>query len=178
MDEVNKSGPYYEAVSLCYFNGSDSIWRWTRVADIENGELTTFWYNPDEPHSYENRINLPDYTEKPCKKGELAVFLWSNSPNKNGSGSTYTRAVETDDFPIQIIKLNAAHQLQAVESLRNGVSAGSPVHSVMYTFGESTDRFYGILCDARCMEEKNQKYYLKDTVVKLPYYTVNASDVF
>lgn len=178
MDEVNKSGPYYEAVSLCYFNGSDSIWRWTRVADIENGELTTFWYNPDEPHSYENRINLPDYTEKPCKKGELAVFLWSNSPNKNGSGSTYTRAVETDDFPIQIIKLNAAHQLQAVESLRNGVSAGSPVHSVMYTFGESTDRFYGILCDARCMEEKNQKYYLKDTVVKLPYYTVKASDVF
>ena len=46
MDEVNKSGPYFEAVSLCYFNGSDSLWRWTRVADIENGELTTFWYNP------------------------------------------------------------------------------------------------------------------------------------
>ena len=42
MDEVNKSGPYFEAVSLCYFNGSDSLWRWTRVADIENGELTTF----------------------------------------------------------------------------------------------------------------------------------------
>ena len=49
MDEVNKSGPYYEAVSLCYFNGNDSGWSWTRVADIENGELTTFLYNPDEP---------------------------------------------------------------------------------------------------------------------------------
>lgn len=33
MDEVNKSGPYYEAVSLCYFNGNDSGWSWTRVAD-------------------------------------------------------------------------------------------------------------------------------------------------
>ena len=44
MDEVNKSGPYYEAVSLCYFNGNDSGWSWTRVADIENGELTTLLF--------------------------------------------------------------------------------------------------------------------------------------
>lgn len=25
MDEVNKSGPYFEAVSLCYFNGNIGV---------------------------------------------------------------------------------------------------------------------------------------------------------
>ena len=50
MDEVNKSGPYFEAVSLCYFNGSDSLWRWTRVADIENGELFGIHRIRQQPH--------------------------------------------------------------------------------------------------------------------------------
>ena len=85
MDEVNKSGPYFEAVSLCYFNGSDSLWRWTRVADIENGELTTLWYNPSDDYYYENRHTLPDYSSNPFVKGDLAVFAWSDSPNKNNA---------------------------------------------------------------------------------------------
>ena len=92
MDEVNKSGPYYEAVSLCYFNGNDSGWSWTRVADIENGELTTFLYNPDEPYFYENRNFLIDKTGKVHTKGDLAVFAWSDSPYASGSDKPFNDA--------------------------------------------------------------------------------------
>lgn len=170
MDEVNKSGPYYEAVSLCYFNGNDSGWSWTRVADIKNGELTTFLYNPDEPYFYENRNFLIDKTGKVHTKGDLAVFAWSDSPNASGSDKPFNDATELKDFPIHVFKLSAKNTLQVIDNLRNGVSCGSTSHDVMYIFCESDEGLQGVLCPAQSMEERNQQYFLKDSVSKLPYY--------
>ena len=177
MDEVNKSGPYYEAVSLCCFNGNDSGWSWTRVADIENGELTTFFYNPDEPYFYENRNFLIDKTGKVHTKGDLAVFAWSDSPNASGSDKPFNDATELKDFPIHVFKLSAKSTLQVIDNLRNGVSCGSTSHDVMYIFCESDEGFQGILCPAQSMEERNQQYFLKDSVSKLPYYLLKSSDI-
>lgn len=177
MDEVNKSGPYYEAVSLCYFNGNDSGWSWTRVADIENGELTTFLYNPDEPYFYENRNFLIDKTGKVHTKGDLAVFAWSDSPNASGSDKPFNDATELKDFPIHVFKLSAKNTLQVIDNLRNGVSCGSASHNVMYIFCESDEGFQGVLCPAQSMEERNQQYFLKDSVSKLPYYLLKSSDI-
>lgn len=177
MDEVNKSGPYYEAVSLCYFNGNDSGWSWTRVADIENGELTTFLYNPDEPYFYENRNFLIDKTGKVHTKGDLAVFAWSDSPNASGSDKPFNDATELKDFPIHVFKLSAKNTLQVIDNLRNGVSCGSASHDVMYIFCESDEGFQGVLCPAQSMEERNQQYFLKDSVSKLPYYLLKSSDI-
>lgn len=177
MDEVNKSGPYYEAVSLCYFNGNDSGWSWTRVADIENGELTTFLYNPDEPYFYENRNFLIDKTGKVHTKGDLAVFAWSDSPNASGSDKPFNDATELKDFPIHVFKLSAKNALQVIDNLRNGVSCGSASHDVMYIFCESDEGFQGVLCPAQSMEERNQQYFLKDSVSKLPYYLLKSSDI-
>lgn len=177
MDEVNKSGPYYEAVSLCYFNGNDSGWSWTRVADIENGELTTFLYNPDEPYFYENRNFLIDKTGKVHTKGDLAVFAWSDSPNASGSDKPFNDATELKDFPIHVFKLSAKNTLQVIDNLRNGVSCGSASHNVMYIFCESDEGFQGVLCPAQSMEERNQQYFLKDSVSKLPYYLLKFSDI-
>lgn len=177
MDEVNKSGPYYEAVSLCYFNGNDSGWSWTRVADIENGELTTFLYNPDEPYFYENRNFLIDKTGKVHTKGDLAVFAWSDSPNASGSDKPFNDATELKDFPIHVFKLSAKNTLQVIDNLRNGVSCGNASHNVMYIFCESDEGFQGVLCPAQSMEERNQQYFLKDSVSKLPYYLLKSSDI-
>ena len=177
MDEVNKSGPYYEAVSLCYFNGNDSGWSWTRVADIKNGELTTFLYNPDEPYFYENRNFLIDKTGKVHTKGDLAVFAWSDSPNASGSDKPFNDATELKDFPIHVFKLSAKNTLQVIDNLRNGVSCGSTSHDVMYIFCESDEGLQGVLCPAQSMEERNQQYFLKDSVSKLPYYLLKSSDI-
>ena len=177
MDEVNKSGPYYEAVSLCYFNGNDSGWSWTRVADIKNGELTTFLYNPDEPYFYENRNFLIDKTGKVHTKGDLAVFAWSDSPNASGSDKPFNDATELKDFPIHVFKLSAKNTLQVIDNLRNGVSCGSTSHDVMYIFCESDEGLQGVLCPAQRMEERNQQYFLKDSVSKLPYYLLKSSDI-
>lgn len=177
MDEVNKSGPYYEAVSLCYFNGNDSGWSWTRVADIKNGELTTFLYNPDEPYFYENRNFLIDKTGKVHTKGNLAVFAWSDSPNASGSDKPFNDATELKDFPIHVFKLSAKNTLQVIDNLRNGVSCGSTSHDVMYIFCESDEGLQGVLCPAQSMEERNQQYFLKDSVSKLPYYLLKSSDI-
>ena len=177
MDEVNKSGPYYEAVSLCYFNGNDSGWSWTRVADIKNGELTTFLYNPDEPYFYENRNFLIDKTGKVHTKGDLAVFAWSDSPNASGSDKPFNNATELKDFPIHVFKLSAKNTLQVIDNLRNGVSCGSTSHDVMYIFCESDEGLQGVLCPAQSMEERNQQYFLKDSVSKLPYYLLKSSDI-
>ena len=177
MDEVNKSGPYYEAVSLCYFNGNDSGWSWTRVADIKNGELTTFLYNPDEPYFYENRNFLIDKTGKVHTKGDLAVLAWSDSPNASGSDKPFNDATELKDFPIHVFKLSAKNTLQVIDNLRNGVSCGSTSHDVMYIFCESDEGLQGVLCPAQSMEERNQQYFLKDSVSKLPYYLLKSSDI-
>ena len=177
MDEVNKSGPYYEAVSLCYSNGNDSGWSWTRVADIKNGELTTFLYNPDEPYFYENRNFLIDKTGKVHTKGDLAVFAWSDSPNASGSDKPFNDATELKDFPIHVFKLSAKNTLQVIDNLRNGVSCGSTSHDVMYIFCESDEGLQGVLCPAQSMEERNQQYFLKDSVSKLPYYLLKSSDI-
>lgn len=177
MDEVNKSVPYYEAVSLCYFNGNDSGWSWTRVADIKNGELTTFLYNPDEPYFYENRNFLIDKTGKVHTKGDLAVFAWSDSPNASGSDKPFNDATELKDFPIHVFKLSAKNTLQVIDNLRNGVSCGSTSHDVMYIFCESDEGLQGVLCPAQSMEERNQQYFLKDSVSKLPYYLLKSSDI-
>lgn len=177
MDDVNKSSSYYEAVSLCYFNGNDSGWSWTRVADIENGELTTFLYNPDEPYFYQNRNSIIDKTGKTHTKGDLAVFAWSDSPNASGSEKPFNDATELKDFPVHVFKLNAKNTMQVIDNLRNGVPYGSVSHNVMYTFCESDEGLQGVLCSAGSMEERNQQYFLKDSVSKLPYYLLKPSDM-
>ena len=177
MDEVNKSGPYFEAVSLCYFNGSDSLWRWTRVADIENGELTTFWYNPSDDYYYENRHTLPDYSSNPFVKGDLAVFAWSDSPNKNNADKVYTRVNDYRAFPIQVFTIPVQTPMQAIDALRNGVPMGNTLHDVMYLFGEKHDTMTGILCSSDSIEQRGEKYYLKNDVVKVPYYLLSTDDI-
>lgn len=177
MDEVNKSGPYFEAVSLCYFNGSDSLWRWTRVADIQNGELTTFWYNPSDDYYYENRHTLPDYSSNPFVKGDLAVFAWSDSPNKNNADKVYTRVNDYRAFPIQVFTIPVQTPMQAIDALRNGVPMGNTLHDVMYLFGEKHDTMTGILCSSDSIEQRGEKYYLKNDVVKVPYYLLSTDDI-
>ena len=177
MDEVNKSGPYFETVSLCYFNGSDSLWRWTRVADIENGELIAFWYNPSDDYYYENRHTLPDYSSNPFVKGDLAVFAWSDSPNKNNADKVYTRVNDYRAFPIQVFTIPVQTPMQAIDALRNGVPMGNALHDVMYLFGEKRDTMTGILCSSDSIEQRGEKYYLKNDVAKVPYYLLSTDDI-
>lgn len=130
-----------------------------------------------EPYFYENRNFLIDKTGKVHTKGDLAVFAWSDSPNASGSDKPFNDATELKDFPIHVFKLSAKNTLQVIDNLRNGVSCGSASHDVMYIFCESDEGFQGVLCPAQSMEERNQQYFLKDSVSKLPYYLLKSSDI-
>lgn len=172
MDEIDKSGPYFEATSLCIANGSESIWRWTRVADIENGELMPFRYNPDEPFFYENRETLPNYSSQAPCKGDVTVFLWEDMPNRSNTDKVYTRVNGFIQSPIRIVQLDANTTMQAIAALRHGIAMGSSNAVVIYSFGDAASHKCGLLCAPEDMMLQGNVYKLISTVAKLPYYNL------
>ena len=67
--------------------------------------------------------------------------------------------------------------MQAIDALRNGVPMGNTLHDVMYLFGEKHDTMTGILCSSDSIEQRGEKYYLKNDVVKVPYYLLSTDDI-
>lgn len=172
---------YHNADNLYIaYNGEDQISLQLMPCSAQSAQKEMSGYfqvQSNEPYFYENRNFLIDKTGKVHTKGDLAVFAWSDSPNASGSDKPFNDATELKDFPIHVFKLSAKNTLQVIDNLRNGVSCGSASHNVMYIFCESDEGFQGVLCPAQSMEERNQQYFLKDSVSKLPYYLLKSSDI-
>lgn len=184
MDVFIENELYFEAISLCIANDSTGMWRWTRVADIVNGELIEHAFSGDKSgsfnekyYAYQNRQTLPSYNDEP-QKGDFAVFSWADMPNRKVPDKVYTDIKENiRQLPIQVITLNADTAAQAVSMLHNGVREGNSQCSVMYLIGAVSSAQQGLLCTPNDMEFRNNTYRLKPSVPKLPCFNIEQDDV-
>ena len=167
-----------ERTSFCRVGDSLSTQKWIyRLADIENGVLTTPFINKEAPKIFDNRTRL-FWRNGPSTDGEFGVWDWSAVPNKSNPDTDY---IETDyTESVQVIEIFEIPEIATLDKLVNRLSAGISVlpvsPKVFFCFRDTRDRLNGVLCDSSDISITGNQTILSEEAQSLPAYDINLRD--
>lgn len=170
-----------EFVSVCRisedYNGH--IWL-TRIADIDNQQLTIPYKSNRNTTYFENRDRLYR-NDGPSQVGAIGVWRWTATPNLNDPETDYVQTFFLSDIgPTRVVVIQDAKSLQSlIKSLKSGSVWSKPyICDTLFCYESAWGQFSGVLCHPNEFTVQNQYAKLNDTVYSLPYFSFNSTDIY
>ncbi len=170
-----------EFVSVCRisedYNGH--IWL-TRIADIDNQQLTIPYKSNRNTTYFENRDRLYR-NDGPSQVGAIGVWRWTATPNLNDPETDYVQTFFLSDiWPTRVVVIQDAKSLQSlIKSLKSGSVWSKPyICDTLFCYESAWGQFSGVLCHPNEFTVQNQYAKLNDTVYSLPYFSFNSTDIY
>ncbi len=167
-----------ERTSFCRVGDSLGTQKWIyRLADIEDGVLTTPFINEEAPKIFDNRTRL-FWRNGPSTDGAFGVWDWVAIPNKKNPDTDY---IETDyTESVQVIEIFEIPEIATLDKLVNRLSAGIPVlpvsPKVFFCFQNIRGLLTGVLCDSSDIRVSGNQTILSEETQSLPAYDINLYD--
>ena len=171
-----------ERTSLCRVSDSSDQQRWLyRLADIENGALTSVYINDDAPKLFDNRFRL-FWRNGPTANGTFGIWEWSAIPNKNHPDTDYVETTFCESMrAIEIIEVSGASTIDdLLKALCDGITAHPVGQRTMFCTqkgAHTASSREGVLCSNADIVMENGKTSFNNTAVSLPVYSFSRQDV-
>lgn len=178
QDNINYSE--HQFYSLCRVTkssiGGKSL---DRIADLSNGELSSFIFNFDEPKIGTNRNKL-FHNDGPELIGQYAIWAWDIKENIRNPGAEFVASFYQNLVkPIRVICYQSVETKEELLSkIQTSVDISQKYTRTYIAFSSSGSEYTGFLLEDSDVEYLNEvSCKLKDETHYVKEYTINKKDV-
>ena len=178
-DVIHIPDSEFEHLSVCEVLEPDYLEQQyiLRLFDINNdGSLTVFNPNPDEPLFFSNRSRL-FYKDGPTDVGSIGVWEWTAIPNNKDSSKDYVKSLFNPSLsPVEVISFSDCEILEdVIKRLKDGIAIDIKTKRVMFTTRLGVSPYRGIACNQKQLKSYQGITKLGDDVISLPVYMFSAA---
>ena len=178
-DDIQIPDSEFEHLSVCEVLEPDYLEQQylLRLLDISNdGSLSVFTPNPDEPLLFSNRSKL-FYKDGPTDVGSIGVWEWTTIPNNKDSSKDYVKSSFNPSLsPVEIISFSDCETLEdVIKRLKDGITLDINTKRVMFTTRFGVSPYRGVVCNKKQIKSIQGITKLADEVISLPVYMFSAA---
>ena len=153
--------------------------RWiNRLADIVDGEVKEFLFDPNKPKFFDNRKSL-FWKNGPDTDGVIGIWNWSAEPNRSNPATDFVVTDYNKEVRLtEVVEFNNCKSLSEIaETIKDKFPHTFSCEKVLFVCGGEGIRREALLCYAKDFEIIGGDARLLSSVFMLRQYSVNITDI-